>query len=199
VSTDTTPDETDAASGDEAEARRRRTIIRLLVGFGIGIPVLIELATLVGLVEQSLLGGDGDGDAAAGGTETEGVETETTTDGVSVGDELLAETPQRETLSAASLRAGDDQWILTLAASVENTESYPYTVRFGVVTTENDRRVEGSSRGTTVAAGETAQITGTWQLPPGSRPAAVEVTTGAGETAPTTHDVALAPIAVEGN
>jgi hypothetical protein len=195
VSTDAT-DETDA---EQAEARRRRTIIRLLVGFGIGIPILVELATFVGLLEQSLLGGEDGDDEAGTATATERTTTTTADRGAGVGDELLAETPQRETLSNASFRAGDDQWVLTLVARVENTESYPYTVQFGAVTTENGRRVEGSGRSVTVAAGETTQVTGTWQLPPGSRPAAVTVRTAAGETAATTHDVTLAPIPVEGN
>ena len=206
MSTDTPPDETDgdqaaaearseteAEADAVAEAHRRRTIIRLLVGIGIGIPILIELRTLVGLIDRFLFGGD-DTEASAG------TEVDTAADsGVSVGDELLPETPQRETLSNASFRAGDDRWVLTLVARVENTEDDAYTMGFGAVTTENDRRVEGSSRSVTVAASETAQVTGTWQLPPGSRPASVTVKTAAGETATTTHDVTLAPIAVEGN
>lgn len=203
MSTDSPPDETDgdqtaadaqseAEADAAAEAHRRRTIIRLLVGIGIGIPILVELRTLVGLVDRFLFGGD-DTEAS---TETE---VDTATDGgVGVGDELLPETPQRETLSNASFRAGDDRWVLTLVARVENTESYPYTVQFGAVTTENGRQVEGSGRSVTVAADETAQVTGTWQLSPGSRPAAVTIRTTADGTA-TTHQVELAPIPVEGN
>jgi hypothetical protein len=198
--------ETDAESA--AEARRRRTIIRLLVGFGIGIPVLIELATFVGLVEQSILGddegGDGDGNGG-GGTGGDADATRTPADGdgdagdeVGVGDELLPETTQRETLSVASFRAGDDSWVLTLAAGVENTASEPYTIGFGPVTTTNGRRVEGTNRAVTVAAGETGQVTGTWQLSPGSRPAAVELRTATGDAEPTAHEVALARIPVEG-
>jgi len=196
--------ETDAESA--AEARRRRTIIRLLVGFGIGIPVLIELATFVGLVEQSLLGddegGDGDGDGNGGGGTGDATRTpddlDDAGDEVGVGDELLPETTQRETLSVASFRAGDDSWVLTLAAAVENTASEPYTIGFGPVTTTNGRRVEGTNRAVTVAAGETGQVTGTWQLSPGSRPAAVELRTATGDAEPTAHEVALARIPVEG-
>ena len=204
MSTDTPPDEADddqaaaearpkTEAEAAAEARRRRTIIRLLVGIGIGIPILVELRTLVGLVDRFLFGGD-DTEASTG------TEVETATDsGVGVGDELLPQTPQRETLSNASFRAGDDRWVLTLVARVENTESYPYSVQFGAVTTENGRRVDGSGRSVTVAVGETAQLTSTWQLPPGSRPTAVTIRTSGGETAATTHDVTLAPIAVEGS
>jgi hypothetical protein len=89
--------------------------------------------------------------------------------------------------------------VLTLAAAVENTESGSYTVQFGPVTTQGDERVEGSSRAVTVDAGETGQVTGTWQLSPGSRPASVVVRTAVGETDPTAHEVELAPIPVEGN
>jgi hypothetical protein len=199
--TDTTTTDT-TTTGDESDAARRRTIIRLLVGLGIGIPVLVELATFVGLVEQSLLGDDAsdDGGSTTGGTdETDGGGDGGSGDGVSVGDELLPETPQEETLSVASFRAGDDSWVLTLAAAVENTESGSYTVQFGPVTTQGDERVEGSSRAVTVDAGETGQVTGTWQLSPGSRPASVVVRTAVGETDPTAHEVELAPIPVEGN
>jgi hypothetical protein len=189
----------------DAEARRRRTIIRLLVGIGVGIPVLVELATFVGLVEQSLLGDDGDGsgggadgsgDGGDGGQP--GGDRPPSDEGVGVDDELLPETPQRETLSVTSFRAGDDSWILTLVASVENTGSEPYTVGFGPVTTENGRRVEGSSRPVTLAGGETAQVTGTWQLPPGSRPGSVELRTAVGDAEPVAHEVELARIPVEG-
>lgn len=177
-----------------AEAHRRRTIIRLLVGVGIGVPILIELATFVGLVEQSLFGDGGDSDSA-GGTSTA---TEPAS-GVGVGDELLPETPQRETLSVASYRAGDNRWILTLSATVENTTSTPYTMQFGSVTTDGGRRVEGAHRAVTVAAGGTEQVTGTWQLPAGSRPDSVTLRTGESDTVTTEHQVDLARIPVEGN
>jgi hypothetical protein len=202
VSDETTTDgppaaTTDAADSESAaEAHRRRTIIRLLVGLGIGIPILVELATFVGLVEQSLLGddrNDGSGGESGGNTTTTAG-----SGGVGVGDELLPDTPQRETLSVASFRAATDQWVLTLAASVENTSSEPYTVQFGPVTTEGGRTVEGTSRAVTVAAGEAAQVTGTWQLPPGSRPASVVVRTGTGDAVTTDHTVDLGRIPVEG-
>jgi hypothetical protein len=194
--TDSTTTDATQTAGDESSAARRRTIIRLLVGLGVGIPVLVELATFVGLVEQSLLGDEGEGDD--GGSTTDGTDA-TGGGGVRVGDELLPETPQRETLSVASFRAGDDSWVLTLAAAVENTESGPYTVQFGPVTTRGGERVEGSSRAVTVDAGGTGQVTGTWQLSPGGRPASVVVRTGAGDTATTTHEVDLGRIPVEGN
>jgi hypothetical protein len=203
VSDDVTPETTDAdTSAEDAEAHRRRTIIRLLVGFGIGIPVLIELATFAGLVEQSLLGGDGDdgggGDGGEGG-QTGATDTPDADEaGVGVGDELLPETPQRETLTVASFRAGDDQWVLTLAAEVENTGSAPYTVQFASLVTQAGRRVEGSHRAVTIAPGETGQVTGTWQLQPGSRPDAVVVRTTGGDATPTDHEVALGRIPLEG-
>ncbi len=203
MSDDVTPETTDAdTSAEDAEAHRRRTIIRLLVGFGIGIPVLIELATFAGLVEQSLLGGDGDdggGGDGEGGEQTGATDTPDASEaGVGVGDELLPETPQRETLTVASFRAGDDQWVITLAAEVENTGSAPYTVQFASLVTQAGRRVEGSHRAVTVAPGETGQVTGTWQLQPGSRPDAVVVRTTEGDATPTDHEVALGRIPLEG-
>jgi hypothetical protein len=209
----TEPTDTDAGTGastgtsadaEEAEAHRRRTIIRLLVGFGIGIPVLVELATFLGLIEQSLLGGDdgasGDGTGGEGGTSDGGEPGATTTGetGVGVGDELLPETPQRETLTVASFRAGDDRWVLTLAVEVENTGSEPYTVQFASLVTQEGRRVEGSHRPVTVPSGETGQVTGTWQLQPGTRPDRVVVRTTVGDADATAHEVDLGRIPLEG-
>lgn len=182
----------DDAEATAAAAHRRRTVIRLLVGLGVGIPVLVELATLVGLVEQSLFGGD---EADTGSDPTA---TEASADRVDVGDELLPATPQSETLSAASFRTGSDAWVLTLVASVDNTESAPYVVQFGPVTTEAGRRVDGTSSAVTVSPGETAQVTGTWQLRPGSRPAAVVLRTAVGDAATRTTEVPLGDIAVQG-
>lgn len=188
---DTSAEETDAQNNEE---RSRRTIIRLLVGVGIGVPILIELATFAGLLERSLFGG-GDRSDGQSGTAT----TTAATDQVGTGDDLLPETPQRETLTTASFRAGSDRWVLTLVASVENTATEPYRIQFGAVTTESGRTVEGASRSVTVEAGETRQLTGTWQLRPGNRPAAVEVRAGEESGEMTVHDVRLAPIPVEGN
>lgn len=201
-------DETTTADGTVTEeterdaaraAHRRRTVIRLLVGLGIGIPVLVELATFVGLVEQSLLGGtdEAEPDGADG---TDGSDdTDSTDEAVGVGDELLPATEQTETLTVASFRAGADSWVLTLVASVENIGTEPYVVQFGTVTTESGRRVEGAGRAVTVAPGEMAQVTGTWQLPPGNRPASVVVRTGTDPDDLTAHEVELARIPVEGN
>ncbi|AUV81127.1 hypothetical protein C2R22_05180 [Salinigranum rubrum] len=213
MSDDVTTETTDAdaatdtsAATEEAEAHRRRTIIRLLVGFGIGIPVLIELATFAGLIEQSLLGGDdGDGDEngsdseAADGSADGGSGTAAPGEtGVGVGDELLPETSQRETLTVASFRAGDDRWVLTLAAEVENTGSEPYTVQFASLRSREGRRVEGAHQPVTVPSGETGQVTGTWQLQPGTRPDRVVVRTAVGDADATDHEVDLGRIPLEG-
>jgi hypothetical protein len=200
VSDDSTPETIDAeaeADAEAAEARRRRTIIRLLVGFGIGIPVLIELATFVGLIEQSLLGGDED-DGGGETTPTPTGDGQDQPQGVGAGDELLPETAPRETLTVVSFRAGDDQWVFTLAAEVENTGSRPYTVQFGSVVTQAGERVEGQNRPVTVEPGETGQATGTWQLSPGARPDTVVVRTTTGDESPTDHEVDLGRVPLEG-
>lgn len=201
----TTTDTTDATdTTDESDAARRRTIIRLLVGLGIGIPILVELATFVGLIENALLGGDGsgesgsavdDGDGGSSGGDGSGSDGA----GVRVGEELLPGTPQTETLTDASYRAATEQWVLTLVARIENGESEAYTFQFGAITTDGGRSVDGAARAVRIESGESAQATGTWQLPAGSRPASVAVRTasGDGETAETT--VRLARIPVQGN
>lgn len=172
----------------------RRTLIRLLVGFGIGIPVLIEGATFLGLLEARLLGGD----------EDEGTATPSPTPGrrVGVGDELLPETPQTETLTTATLRAAGGRWPLTLSVSVENGTDHASELRLGAVTLDGGRTVDGSATTGRLAPGEAGVATGRWELPSGSTPQAVAATAiqyADGEAASTTErTIRLERIPVEG-
>ncbi|MEF8774346.1 MAG: hypothetical protein V5A23_09635 [Halobacteriales archaeon] len=149
----------------------RRWLIRILVGLGIGIPILIEGATFLELFRHHLLGSDTPTPTAA--TDTPG--------GVGVGGELLPGTPQTETLTDATLRAGDGAWSFEVAVAVENTGEVPYELRLGEVVTETGTMVDGSASTGQVPPGETATVEGTWALPSGSEPdrlAVVAVTYG---------------------
>lgn len=147
----------------------RRWLVRLLVGLGIGIPVLVEASTFLGLLRSHLPGDGGDdGDTAATSTPTEN-------DAVGVGDELLAATAPRETVREAQIDVQDGDWQFELTVEVENTGETPYALRLGTVTTTNGERVEGSASTGRIPPGETETVTGTWPLPSNDWPETVTV------------------------
>ena len=178
--TDTTDD---SADSDDATGARsadvdvdadtpggisKRTLIRLLVGFGIGIPILIEGITFLGLLDQQF--GGGDGDAGSGSTATE-----TPTPGVSVGDDLLSETDRSETLASAVLReVGGDRWPLSLTVEVTNSGDTDYEFQLLSLHLEDGRTVSGRTSTDRLEPGETRTITGEWSIPAGSTPRAVD-------------------------
>lgn len=168
---------------------KRRTLIRLLVGFGIGIPILIELLTFAGMIDMTILG-----DRGARTTETP------SQDRIAVGDELLAETPATETLTAATLQAGADQWTLTLTVSVENTGDLAYELQLAGVRTDSDRLVSGGASTGTLSPGESTTVTGEWELPDGERPRSLIVIVLTGRNTPSSQrtQVPLGTIPVQG-
>ncbi|MFB6228566.1 MAG: hypothetical protein ABEH88_08395 [Halobacteriales archaeon] len=160
----------------------RRTLIRLLVVFGIGIPLLIEGVTFLGLFEAQLLGGDG------GSTPTP------TVDGVTEGEEILSETAPTETLSTVSL-SGNGERTLTLTVHVNNTANDPYKLRLGSVTTDGGERIERNVSTGEIGPGEAAFATAQWTLPSGAQPTSVTVvtiTTENGERQRTERTIELA-------
>jgi hypothetical protein len=139
----------------------RRTLIRLLVVFGIGIPLLIEGFTFLGLLEAQLLGGDG------GSTPTPTIE------GATQGDEILPETTPAETLSTAAFEDG----ALTLTVSVDNTANASYELRLTDATTREGETVGGNESTGVLAPGESGFATARWTLPGDARPGTVTVVT----------------------
>lgn len=155
------------ADGDDVT---RRWLIRVLVGLGFGIPIAIEGATLVGLVESWLFGdGEGDDDDAASTATTT---SEPTT---AVGDDLLPTTDRAETLAEATVYARDEGWRFDLAVDVENSGDRPYELRLGTVTTQDGSRVEGGASTGRLAAGESATLSASYDLPDGETPATMTV------------------------
>jgi hypothetical protein len=153
----------DSREGPGGDEISRRNLIRLLVGLGIGIPVLIEALTLVGLVGD-LFGGDD-------GTETPTGETEAP--GVGVGDELLPSTAPSDTVAASYIAA--DGWTYTLTVGVDNGGDATYELRLRSVTTGGGTTVDGGGESDAIPPGESGTVTGRWDLPEGSSPATVEV------------------------
>lgn len=175
---------------DDAEGPfglERRTLIRLLVGLGIGVPILIEAATLLGLVGD-LLGGDDGGAGTPTATET--------TAGVGLGDELLPDAPGTHTVQAAYVAA--DGWTFTLSVGVENTTDRTYELRLRTVTTDGGDVVEGGGESGPIAPGETGSVTGRWDLPDGASPDTVEavaiVRNGTVTTVERTVDLGSVPV-----
>ena len=148
----------------------RRTLIRLLVGLGIGLPVAIEVATFLGLFRSRV--GDGDDDTPS---PTPG-ETETPPpDAVGVGDELLPATPQTDTVTGAEVRTEDGDRVFVMTVDVENDTEFGYELRLDALTTRQGTTVTGGGRSEQIEPGGSATVTGRWVLPDGERPEAVIV------------------------
>lgn len=164
-------DSTEAVDpGSDSESGiERRTLIRILVGLGLGIPIAVEGLTFVGLLSDLFGGGDAGG--TGGGSET----ARSRHRRVGVGEELLPETTPTETLAEAYILPQDSTWRLTLVAEVTNTAEQPYEFGFGNVHTEAGDAVAGETGTVTVPPGGTATVSGQWDLPAGATVAAVSV------------------------
>jgi len=170
VDADDTSDETTTSvdADDTSGGISKRTLIRLLVGFGIGIPLLVEGLTFLGLLGEQFGGGDGEG--------SEPTDTATTDPGVTVGDDLLPETDRSETLASAVLReAGGDRWPLSLTVEVQNSGDTDYEFQLLTLHLADDRTVGGRSSTDRLGPGERRVITAEWSIPAGSTPRAVDV------------------------
>jgi hypothetical protein len=150
---------------------RRRWILRLLVGAGLGIPILVEARTFLGLFRAHVLGEDTD---EVGATATP---TQTPEQSVGVGDELLEGTRPRETVREARIRVLDSgEWRFDLSVSVENTTDAPYELRLGDVQTTAGETVGGGGSTGHIPPRGTGEVTEFWPLPSENRPETLQVT-----------------------
>jgi len=190
----TDPPQTDEADDDGVS---RRWLIRLLVGLGIGIPVLVEGTTVIRLIRSRLFGGEDGNDSAGSPTETP---TPAENSAVGVGDELLAATPPADTVREAFIRIRESSWEFTMTVAVDNTTEVPYALRLGAVRTTEGDTVSGSASTGRIPSGESAIVTGRWSLPQNSRPDTVTVTalSYAAETGITERQVELERISIRG-
>jgi len=155
---------------DEDDDVTRRWLIRALIGLGFGIPIAVEGATLLGMLDNQLFGGDGDsdGDASDGtATATEPV--------VAVGDELLPATPPAETLTDAAVVTGDAGRRFRVAVDVENASERAYELQLDAVRTEEGTRIEGGASTGSLDPGASTTLTATYALPDGETPATLSV------------------------
>lgn len=169
----------------ETEGLDRRTLIRLLIAGAIGIPLLVEGLTFLGIVGEQF--GDHEGTPTA---------TPTEDPGVTVGDDLLPSTPQSETVEQAHVAS--DGWTFTMVVAVENGGDRPYELRLGAVSTEDGRTVEGGGTSGSIAPGEGGTAAGSWDLPDGVMPAAVDVVAVAGDETVVDESVPLGNVNVRG-
>lgn len=149
------------SGGPSDDGVDRRTLIRLLVGFGIGIPLLIEGLTFLGLLRNQFGGGNGDdGEPTA----------ETGPEPIAVGEDFLPASEPSETL--LDVRLDDDGRQLAIRVTVDNALSTTYEFSLGPVALDDGGTVEGvESR--TVEADGSVTFTARWDLPDGATPAAV--------------------------
>lgn len=191
-------DDTDDTPTADDGTLSKRTLIRLLVGFAIGVPLVVEGATFFELFRRQF-GGDAGGDATAD-TATPTPES----DAVGVGDDLLPATDRAETLTEASLReTTGDRWSLSLTADVRNSGETDYEFQLFTVVLDDGRSVSGRATTGRLAPGEAGTATGEWAVPAGSTPSAVEVVAlvypeDAGSVETIERRVDLAKIPVQG-
>jgi hypothetical protein len=142
------PTTTSTDDQQQPDEHSRRRLLRLLLALGIGIPVAIELSTFLGL----LTGERGDGAA-------------------DIGDELLPESPQAETLLDSSVYEGPPRQY-ELVVGVENSTETAAELVVGPLFTDAGTRVAGTER-IEVPAGERRELTARWELDSGAMPGAV--------------------------
>jgi hypothetical protein len=153
-------------TGDADGGLSKRTLVRLLVGFGIGIPILVEGLTFLGLLHEQFGGEDDESTATT---------TETPERAVGVGDDFLPETDRSETLQSAVLREeSGDRWPLSLTVEVHNTGDTDYEFQLLTLHLDDDRTVSGRTSTDRLAPGERRTITAEWSIPAGATPRAVD-------------------------
>lgn len=166
-------------------------MIRVLVGLGLGLPILIELRTFLSLVTP-WIGGD-DGEDTPSGTPPE--------EAVGVGDELLPGTEPVERFTELTVTTSDgDTWPFTAVLEVENGGKVPYAIELGAVTTGDGTVVEGGVSSDRILPGETKTVATTWPLPEGATPRSVAVRAEVFREEPEVieGDVTLRGVAVDG-
>lgn len=185
----------DVAGGDDLGLPiSRQTLLRIVIVLAIGIPIVLEGLTFVGLVGNQLAdgdGGNGDGVPTPDGNDLREVR---------VGQDLLAETDQQEVLEGATVRPHEG-WEFTLVANVTNTGADGYRFVVTSVTTKNGRTLEDPRSTAILAAGESTRLVGVWDLPDGEVPATVTVEAtvqGADGSRTVTETVVLATVEIRG-
>ncbi|WP_439027722.1 CARDB domain-containing protein [Haloarchaeobius sp. DT45] len=160
----------------------RRTIIRLLIVVGIGIPLIIEGATFFGLVSNQLFGGEQPGDHR---------------EPVGIGDEVVPATEQTERLTDAHFETVDGERRLVVEVTVRNTGNDAYEFRLDAVTLADGTRLTTNATSGELARGETTTVSASWTVAGDAQVDSVNATTvvSSGSATITNHHSApLAPV-----
>ncbi|MFC6954426.1 hypothetical protein [Halorubellus litoreus] len=128
----------------------RRKYLKYLIALAVGIPVALEAGTFFGLLQGQV------GDEQ----------------GLSVGEDLLAETSRPETVDTLAVAGGTFE----LSVTVENTGDVDYGVSISEVKLSNGETLSGDASVGPIAPGDTATLAGEWSLPDGVTPTALVVT-----------------------
>lgn len=181
----------DAPPAEVGEIDRRR-LIRWIAVLAFSVPVVVELFTFSGLIENELLA---NGDEA----ETASASPTQDPDAVGIDDELLPETAATETVTTSEVRqddAGDRTYVLRV--DVENGTESTVELRLRTLRLRDGTTVDGISSTGQVEPGGSQVVTAAWSLPTESMPEAVEaVAIRDGETVVSTF-VALERPAIVG-
>jgi len=110
-----------------------------------------------------------------------------------IGDELLTDTPQTETIVDSSVFEGPPR-VYELVIEVTNDEETPYELTAGPLFTAAGEKITGSTTAE-IPAGETGELNKQWGIPKEATPAAVELRAVWGDTE-VSERVALAQPAV---
>jgi hypothetical protein len=127
----------------------RRKYLKWLIAVAIGIPIALEAGTFFGLLQ--------------GQTRED--------PGIGVGDDLLSGTDRAETVD--SLGVADGQFDLTV--TVENTGATPYGVTVSAVQLDTGESLTERASVGPIEPGASATLSGSWTLPEGATPTALEV------------------------
>ncbi|WP_267641031.1 hypothetical protein [Haloarchaeobius amylolyticus] len=160
----------------------RRTLIRLLVVIGIGIPLIIEGATFFGLVSNQLLGGEEPADER---------------EPVGIGDEVVPTTEQTERLTDAHFETVDGERRLVVEVTVRNTGNDPYELRVDAVTLSDGTTLSANASTGRLSRNETATVSASWAVGPDATVDSLNVTTvvqADSVTVRNQHSVPLAPV-----
>ncbi|MFC7250149.1 hypothetical protein ACFQJ5_09900 [Halomicroarcula sp. GCM10025324] len=179
---------------DDVSGPDQTTLIRVLIVVGIGLPIVIEVATFGGMLSHYVAGGGGDAGTAAAKTPTPEVA------GADIDDEILAEADPTVHIERASVLAADESWQFVLTLNVTNAGEQSSAVQVGAVTAHNGATVAGAGTTGELGPSESGRVTGSWSLPLGERPDTVEITvvteTADGASDETAYTVALGDIPV---
>ncbi len=155
------PDSSDGGASASTPSASSKRLVRILLIIGIGIPVLIEAATLF-----RLIGGHMSEDEAPSSA------SETTEAYVVEGDELLPETPPAERITALIIEPESESWVFSMDVAVANRTAAPYELQLREVQAEGGQVFEKTAS-QQWAAGDSAAMEIEWALPAGSVPSSL--------------------------